>query len=641
MIMKNWGVRARVLLVAVLPMLVVALLLTAFYTSSRIDDVEQAHAARGKAYARQLVAASEYAVFSGNHDALQKLTEASLNEEGMAGVIIIDLFGETLARSGQLDDDIPLARDLLAESDYVSGKRTLRVIEPIYAGQASLGTEFNDDAFRSGSAVVTPTLGNVIVDLDRSALDAQRRDLLRTGMLTVLAALVGTLLLATSMSRGVSGPIRRVAYAVSRIGKGQFDQRVPIVGGGSLRMLAEGVNEMAEELAGMHAQMRGRISEATAELRTRKEEAERANMAKSRFLAAASHDLRQPMHALGLFISELSQCRLDAPSRHLLGQITASAEAMEDLLDSLLDISRLDAGVLQASVRAFPLQPVLERIAATQRAAASDARVSLRIRPTDAWGASDPVLFERILGNLVSNAVRYSPAGKVLVACRRRGDTWRIEVRDNGIGIPQHAQENIFQEFVQLQNPERSRDKGLGLGLAIVRRLTAMLDHPLELRSAPGRGSAFAVTIPAGRREDVVDAPPAERDPGDLGGLRVALVEDDPLVLSAMHSLLTSWGCDLVAAPDLELLIDRLSARGGPPSAIISDHRLARGASGTDVIREVRRRYGEDLPAALITGDTGPDALALAEREGLPVLHKPVRPARLRALLNRIAANVD
>ncbi|WP_228151634.1 hybrid sensor histidine kinase/response regulator [Pseudazoarcus pumilus] len=639
--MKNWGVRARVLLVAVLPMLVVALLLTAFYTSSRIDDVEQAHAARGKAYARQLVAASEYAVFSGNHDALQKLTEASLAEEGMAGVIIIDLFGETLARSGQLDEDIALARELLAESDYVSSKRTLRVIEPIYAGQASLGTELNDEAFRSGSKVLTPTLGNVVVDLSRSALDAQRRDLLRTGMLTVLAALVGTLLLATSMSRGVSGPIRRVADAVSRIGKGQFDQRVPIVGGGSLRMLAEGVNEMAEELAGMHAQMRGRISEATAELRERKEEAERANMAKSRFLAAASHDLRQPMHALGLFISELSQCRLDAPSRHLLGQITASAEAMEDLLDSLLDISRLDAGVLQASVRAFPLQPVLERIAATQRAAASDARVTLRIRHTDAWGVSDPVLFERILGNLVSNAVRYSPAGKVLVACRRRGDTWRIEVRDNGIGIPQHAQENIFQEFVQLQNPERSRDKGLGLGLAIVRRLTAMLDHPLELRSTPGRGSAFAVTIPAGRREDVVDAPAPEREPGDLGGLRVALVEDDPLVLSAMHSLLTSWGCDMVAAPDLELLVDRLNARGGAPNAIISDHRLARGASGAEVIREVRRRYGEDLPAALITGDTGPDALALAEREGLPVLHKPVRPARLRALLNRIAANVD
>jgi signal transduction histidine kinase len=638
--MMNWGVRARVLLVAVLPMLFVALLLTAFYTSSRIADIEEAHAARGKAYARQLVAASEYAVFSGNHDALQKLTEASLAEEGMAGVMIVDLFGETLARSGRLDDSMPVARELLDHSVYHSGAHTMRVIEPIFASQASLGTEFNHDAFRRGTTILPPTLGNVIVDLGRDALDAQRRDLLRTGMLTVLAALIGTLLLATSMSRGVSGPIRRVADAVARIGKGQFEERVPLVGGGSLRMLAEGVNEMAAELAGMHAQMRGRIEEATAELRTRKDEAERANSAKSRFLAAASHDLRQPMHALGLFISELSQCKLDAQSRRLLNQISASAEAMEDLLDSLLDISRLDAGVLQPSLRAFPLQPVFERIAATQQAATADNRVTLRMRHTPAWGLSDPVLFERILGNLVSNAVRYSPAGKVLVVCRRRGERWRIEVRDNGIGIPAQSQESIFQEFVQLQNPERSRDKGLGLGLAIVRRLTDMLGHPLQLHSAPGRGSAFVFSVPAGHHEDATNHADEAREPGDLRGLRIALVDDDPLALTAMDSLLKSWGCDVLPAPDLELLIDGLTSRN-PPHAIISDHRLARGASGTEVIREVRRRYGADLPAALITGDTGSDALGLAEREGLPVLHKPVRPARLRALLNRIAAHCD
>lgn len=637
----NWGVRARVLLVAVLPMLVVALLLTVFYTSSRLADIEEAHIARGKAYARQLVAASEYAVFSGNHDALQKLTEASLAEEGLAGVMIIDLFSETLARSGRLDRSLPTQQELLDTSAYLGNARTMRVIEPIYASQASLGSELNDDAFRSGNTVVTPILGNVIVDLGRDAVEAKRRDLLRTGMLTVFAALLGTLLLATSMSRGVSGPIRRIAEAVSRIGKGQFDERVPPVGGGSLRMLAEGVNQMAAELAGMHAQMSARIDEATAELRTRKEEAENANTAKSRFLAAASHDLRQPMHALGLFISELSQCRLEAPARRLLSKVAASAEAMEDLLDSLLDISRLDAGALEPNVRAFPLQPILERIAATQSATALENGVTLRIRPTWAWCVSDPVLFERVLGNLVSNAVRYSPGGTVLVACRARGNQWRIEVRDNGIGIPPQAQEVIFQEFVQLQNPERSRDKGLGLGLAIVRRLTDMLGHTLELRSAPGRGSAFAVTLPAGNIEDVAAREEEPREPGDLGGLRIVVIDDDPLVLTAMESLLDSWGCDVVAAPDLRGAQERLDALGKTPQAIISDHRLARGSTGVEVIRKLRQRYGAELPAALITGDTGPDALGMAEREGYPVLHKPLRPARLRALLNRFAAHCD
>lgn len=637
----NWGVRARVLLVAVLPMLVVALLLTVFYTSSRLADIEEAHIARGKAYARQLVAASEYAVFSGNHDALQKLTEASLAEEGMTGVMIIDLFGETLARSGRLDATLPAEQELRSESAYLGNALTMRVIEPIYASQASLGMEFNDEAFRSGSTVVTPILGNVIVDLGRDAVEAKRRELLHTGMLTVLAALLGTLVLATSMSRGVSGPIRRIAAAVSRIGKGQFDERVPLVGGGSLRMLAEGVNQMGAELASMHAQMSARIDEATAELRTRKEEAESANTAKSRFLAAASHDLRQPMHALGLFISELSQCRLESPARRLLSKVAASAEAMEDLLDSLLDISRLDAGVLEPNVRAFPLQPILERIAATQRSAAIENRVQLRIRPTWAWCISDPVLFERVLGNLVSNAVRYSPGGRVLVTCRQRGERWRIEVRDNGIGIPLQAQESIFQEFVQLQNPERARDKGLGLGLAIVRRLTDMLGHPLELRSAPGLGSAFAVTLPAGRVEDMDTHAEEVREPGDLGGLCIAVIDDDPLVLTAMESLLGSWGCDVIAASDLHGVLERFDQLGKAPQAIISDHRLARGTTGTEVIRALRQRFGDELPAALVTGDTGPDALGMAEREGYPVLHKPLRPARLRALLNRFAAHCD
>lgn len=637
----HWGVRARVMLVAVLPMLVVALLLTAFYTNSRLEDIEEAHIARGKAYARQLVAASEYAVFSGNHEALQKLTEASLAEEGMVGVMIVDLFSETLARSGHLDQTLPQQPELIHRSSSASNTRTMRIIEPIYASHASLGIDFNDEAFRSGSAIVTPVLGNVIIDLGRDAVEVKRRELLRTGMLTVLAALLGTLILASSMSRGVSGPIRRIAEAVSRIGKGQFDERVPLVGGGSLRMLGEGVNQMAAELAGMHAQMSARIDEATAELRTRKEEAERANTAQSRFLAAASHDLRQPMHALGLFISELSQCRLEAPARRLLSKVAASAEAMEDLLDSLLDISRLDAGALEPNVRAFPLQPILERIAATQRAAALENRVQLHIRPSWAWCISDPVLFERVLGNLVSNAVRYSPGGTVMVACRPRGEHWRIEVRDNGIGIPPQAQEAIFQEFVQLQNPERSRDKGLGLGLAIVRRLTDLLGHPLELRSAPGCGSAFAITLPAGKVESIHAEEEEQREPGHLGGLCIAVIDDDPLVLSAMESLLTSWGCDVIAAPDLGGILERLDLLDKRPQAVISDHRLASGATGAAVIGSLRERYGAALPAALITGDTGPDALGLAEREGYPVLHKPLRPARLRALLNRFAADCN
>ncbi|HRP97448.1 MAG TPA: hybrid sensor histidine kinase/response regulator [Rhodocyclaceae bacterium] len=639
----DWGVRSRVLVVALLPMLVLAVLLTVFYTTARLSDIEEADGARGRAFARQLVAASEYAVFSGNHEALQQLTAAILTEDGVIGVSILGRSGETLASSGALDARIALPDGTLDTGHAMIRGTTQRIIEPIRATRVNIEDDLTRAALRFGTTADggASTLGNVVLDLSRRHLAARRNELLLTGAATVLLVLVATLVLAVIMSRGVSGPIREVARTVERIGQGRFSERVPIVGGGSLRSLAEGVNDMAAELASMHADMHRRIEAATAELRERKDEAERANLAKSRFLAAASHDLRQPMHALGLFISELSLRDLDAPSARLLEQISASARAMEDLLDSLLDISRLDAGVLEPAHRPFALQPVLERVVAAQRTATQTHGVSLALRPTAAWALSDQVLFERIVANLVSNAVRYSPGGRVLVACRRRAARIRLEVRDSGIGIPQAAQSVIFQEFVQLANPERARGKGLGLGLAIVRRLTDLLGHPLSLRSAPGRGSVFAIEVPASTPAAAHDALEQSRLPGDLAGLRVAVLDDDPLALAAMKGLLRSWGCDVSAALELQTLLRLLAGHPRPPQIMISDFSLSGSETGIGSIRAVREAYGKDLPAALITGNTGADALGLAQRAGVPVLHKPVRPARLRALLTRVASDLS
>lgn len=638
----NWGIRSRVILVAVLPMMVLAIVLTAFYVSSRLADIEDAYTARSTAFARQLVAASEYAVFSGNNDALQQLAAAMLAEDGVVGVMVMDRFGEILARSGRPASGIGFDKGLVTTSLSVSAGDTLRIIEPILPTRVELDDGLSAAVFESESAwQMPPVLGKVVIDLSRTHIDSKRAELLRTGVLTVFVVLIGTLALAASMSRGVSGPIRRVAAAVEKIGQGQFSERVPIVGGGSLRSLAEGVNEMAAELTSMHDEMNRRINEATAELRERKEEAERANMAKSRFLAAASHDLRQPMHALGLFIAELSQHKQNSNRERLIEQISASAEAMEDLLDSLLDISKLDAGVLEPSVRSFALQPIFERVAGAQQSFARERGLELRIRPTDQWALSDPVLIERILGNLLSNAIRYTPAGRIMLACRKRSEYLRIEVRDSGIGIPADARTIIFQEFVQLDNPERARDKGLGLGLAIVRRLTDLLGHRLDVRSSPGRGSVFAIEVSAGA--PVADSPESSqtRTPGELTGIRIALVDDDPLALSAMNGLLRSWGCEVVAAHDATTLFDLLIADGRIPQAVICDFRLAEFGTGIEAIRAIRARFGSDLPAALITGDTGPDVLGLAHDAQLPLLHKPVRPARLRAILNRLITNCD
>jgi signal transduction histidine kinase len=456
---------------------------------------------------------------------------------------------------------------------------------------------------------------------------------------SVLLVMIGSILLATRLSRGVSVPIRQVAETVTRIGQGQLNERVPVLGGGSLATLAEGVNEMAARLAGAHDELVRKVEEATSEMRVRKEEAERANLAKSRFLAAASHDLRQPMHALGLFVSELAQHTHAPESRRLVQRIAASAEAMDNLLDSLLDISKLDAGVLQPNPRPFALQPVLERIAAEQRPAAEERELRLKARPTPCWAFTDPVLFERIITNLVSNAIRYTASGSILIACRKRGDKVRIEVRDSGVGIPKESQEIIFQEFIQLDNAERARVKGLGLGLAIVRRLAVLLGHHLELKSALGRGSVFAIEMQSAAPEHNAELSDHARTPGDLKGLHVALVDDDPLARAGMESLLRSWGCRMMSAESPEVLLKMMTLSTSPLDLMISDYRLHGEYSGIDIINAARGKLGPGLPAILISGDTGAETLRLAQQAGIPLLHKPVRPARLRALIHRLIGN--
>lgn len=636
---SNWGIRARVMLAAVVPTLALAVVLTVFYTTSRLADLDEAHADRGRAFTRQLAAASEYAVFSGNLTALHKLTAAAIAEGDVVGAAILGRDGELLADSGHFDRSLlPVGNAPYTAGQSASGS-VLRFIEPIQPSRLDLDDGLAAVAMEgSGRQVLNEPLGSVVLVLSRERLQSQRDKLLWAAAGSVGLVLLGSILLASHLSRGVSGPIREVAQTVARIGEGKLSERVPIMGGGSLRTLAEGVNEMAERLAGAHDELARQVAEATAELRARKEEAERANLAKSRFLAAASHDLRQPMHALGLFIAELAQHAHAPESLRLVHKIAASAEAMEDLLDSLLDISKLDAGVLHPNVRPFALAPVLERIAAEQRPAALERDLELRVRPRHYWVESDPVLFERILTNLVSNAIRYTPSGRVLIACRRRGERLRVEVRDSGIGIAAEAQDIIFQEFVQLNNPERSRDKGLGLGLAIVRRLIALLGHHLEVRSVPGGGSVFAVELPLARPDEGVGAPAADRLPGDLAGLRVALIEDDPLARAGMESLLASWGCVIVSVADPAALLETLAGQDEPPQLVISDFRLHGPLNGIEAIALVRQHYGAALPAVLISGDTGADTLRKAQTDGLPLLHKPVRPARLRALLHRLHA---
>jgi signal transduction histidine kinase/CheY-like chemotaxis protein len=374
------------------------------------------------------------------------------------------------------------------------------------------------------------------------------------------------------------------------------------------------------------------------DLRRRNELVEQAIIDKSRFLAAASHDLRQPIHALGLFVGALRAIRLPPEAIRLVEQIEASTGAMDGLFNSLLDISRLDAGVVEVREHSFAIQPLIDRICRDYADEAKAKSISLVTHLCSAVVRTDPVLMERILRNLIANAVRYTVLGRVVVGCRRSNGAIRAEVWDTGPGIPQSQQEKVFQEYFQLENPERDRARGLGLGLAIVRRLSDLLDCELVLRSRPGHGSCFSVVIP------LASGVPDEgettfRSFVDALHLELILVIDDEAqILDGMASLLTSWGHGVMIAESGDEMLAQLAECPLRPNLIICDYRLRNSENGIDVVERLRSEYNEAIPAMLITGDTAEDRLIEAKASGLPLLHKPVTNSKLRAAIANLVA---
>jgi signal transduction histidine kinase/CheY-like chemotaxis protein len=362
--------------------------------------------------------------------------------------------------------------------------------------------------------------------------------------------------------------------------------------------------------------------------------AEEASIAKSRFLAAASHDLRQPMNALTLFSGVLAKEQRPEEVKSLAGHIERSVVALAKLFNSLLDVSKLDAGVVQPALGDFRVEDIFRTLRNDFAPLASEKGLKLHIRATDAVVRSDPQLLERILRNLLANAVSYTQRGRIVVGCRRRGTRWRLYVADTGIGIPPAEREHVFEEFHQVGNIERDREKGLGLGLAIVRRLAGLLHLVVVLRSREGCGTLFAIDLPAGT---VVVTAPAEAVGGETGdgfpGLRVLVVDDENDILLAMTAVLQRWGCDVIAVESLALAREAMATRGWEPQMVIADLRLRDGESGIAVLDALRGAGESRLPALLITGDTSPERLQDIQDSGYRFLHKPASAARLRALM--------
>lgn len=621
------SLRFRILAIALTPALVGILLLTLYFSNRILAEAEGALHARGREIARHLAAAAELDYLVGNIVPLKRLLDYATSRPE---VLTIGVMG-TDGRWHVVSRHALLLKPVVWQSgihERALGDK-LVFVHPI--GQVQRGEE---DPYLAALAHRN-LAGSVVVVMGTDALRETRSQVLVAagGLLAVFLAVVGAI--AWRMSKSLSLRLHAVTHAVERIAGGELSVRVEASSEGEMGVLERGINRMAGALEEGREGLEQRIREATARLTEQKQAAEAAVLAKSRFLASASHDLRQPLHALTLLVAALRERVTSGEAQQLARHIESSALAMQELLNALLDLSRLDAGVVEAHPECFPLSRVLQGIQRQFAPLAADKDLLLQVRATQAWAYSDPVLVERILINFVANAIRYTQTGWVSVSVRPEGDYLRLEVWDTGPGIPQAYQEKIFEEYFQMENPERARDKGLGLGLAIVARLARLLGTSVNVNSQPGKGSSFSFRVHAcaPQPEKQAAPPPAVPAMAGLEHALVAFIDDDQAILEAMVELLANWGMEVAAGQDMAQVEADLIQLGRSPDLILSDYRLGGGCSGVDAIASLREAFGADIPGVLITGDTAPETIQAINASGLPVLHKPLKPAKLRAML--------
>jgi signal transduction histidine kinase/CheY-like chemotaxis protein len=550
---------------------------------------------------------------------------------GKSGQIyVVDSEGRLIAHP---DISLVLRKTDLSRLAHIEAARAL---PPGGPSNSSIATDLNGREVLIAYATVDPLGWFVFAEMPVQEAFAPLYDrLIRSGIL-LLAGLVlavfGGLLLAQRMVV----PIRTLAEGAKRLGSGDLSQRITIATGDELEELGNQFNRMAERLQESYSTLERKVEERTRQL-------EVATQAKSRFLATASHDLRQPLHALGLFVAQLrGRTRADERKR-IGGRIEMALSAMNELFNALLDVSKLDAGVLTPTLIEFPVAQLLKRIEITFTEAAREKGLSLRVIGNSAWLRSDSILLERIVSNLVSNAIHYTSKGRVVIGCRRKTDELRIEVWDTGPGIPEDQRQNIFGEFYRLKSSDVSQPSGFGLGLAIVDRLCQLLNHPIGVTSTVGKGSCFSVTV------RTISAPAQTFKPVAVPRPRLALsegklivvIDDDPLVLEGMSGLIRSWGCRVVTGETGSAVLGRLAGNAKLPDLIISDYHLTGGKTGIEAINQLRLALAAPIPAFLMSGDINAEPLRAALAKGYLLLHKPIEPMALRATLTEIVRKRD
>lgn len=635
--MKKIGIRQLVAALTLGPLLLTMLIAFPLYLHEQTTHMDIALQQRGKLIAQQLAWSS---VDGLKPAILKSLAEGALRQEDVLSVIILN------ARSNVL---ISLTRGKEAEGNpkqsAVAGltypdikpaiktdKNRLLIYQPIT----------QEEGLRAaGKEIDNKPLGMVIVELSRSATEARKSEFAWVATMSASAILIFLLYVIYLLSRSIARPVMGLSNATrQQPGKAADEPIFRSVHIAEFENIIKYIKSLEHELNNMREMVQHKIEEATHTLQTTKLAAERANYEKSRFLAAASHDLRQPIHALGLYATEL-QRRVASKEQQLVKKIEQSIESLSSLINALLDISKFDAGVIAPNFQNYEVKMLLERIYSDYQMLAKIKNIRFVVRPCSSYVTADPLLLERVLVNLVSNAIHYTnPGGCVLVACRRRGAYLRFEIHDNGIGIDDANQKNIFREFFQIAQSHYDTKEGLGLGLSIVERISKLLGYKIKVCSKPGKGSRFSFEVPLAKpviNLGVIASPLIENEADyysdALNGKKILVVDDDGMVLSSTASLLSSWGCEVDAAESIDQVAQFIVA-GHTWDLIITDYQLANDISGFDVIAMVHRDTNSQLtPCILISGDTSQAVLKIANISGYQLIHKPVRPAKLKGVV--------
>lgn len=600
---RHTSLALQLVLLAVLPALLASAVLIVLTTRHYLRSVEEHTRGQANAVALQMAASAQDALAREDRRALLRLARSGMSQPHVQQVQIWSGDGELLAN---------------VDTDDIQRLPGLQISAPVI-----------DLAGRGH--------GQVMLDMSLAPLRAAEQRAWLNVLAIVLACLVGVLLAAVWAARRIGAPVRELARAVDRLGRGEL-ARLQVHGAPELMHLQQGFNAAAQALHDHRQLLEQRIEEATAQLALKNRQIEYASQAKTRLLAAASHDLRQPLYALTLSCESLANGETDPARLERIRHLRESVTALDHLFTELLNISQIDAGVLQPRWSDFALDRVFDDLSRTFRPVAEAQHLRLVVRPTDAWVHSDYFMLSRIVGNLVANALRYTEHGGVLLAARQRGDQVRIDVVDTGVGIAPEHQQRIFEEFYQVDSrtPDAGAPagRGMGLGLATVQRLAALLGARVMLTSRPGRGTWFRVEVPLVQATaDATPLPPTEpvaTAAASVDGLRVLVIEDDMAALEGLRLLLTGWGAEVSCARDTAQALRQAEHWRVAPDVVLADQWLGGDETGLDALQALgTHSLGGQLRRVLVTGQTGAELQAAAAAMGAQVLHKPVAPAAL------------